>query len=79
MLAAFIVPVIFRFQNLLTKDDLVVNAHADDEERKSEKLEGVEYLPTNGKGHCPDHQCSDGVKYHSGTRKFFLIKCFPTP
>ena len=50
----------------LTDKDVVVDAHSEDQQGESEKLQGVEDLPANTQRHRPDDQRPDGVEHHPG-------------
>lgn len=45
----------------LTKNDIVIDAHADDKDDKAEKLQCMELLPPHGQRNAPNDQGSDTV------------------
>ena len=45
----------------LTDDDVIVDAHAGDEDDEAEELEGVEALPPDSNRDCPDDDRAHAV------------------
>ena len=56
----------------LTDDDVVVDAHAGDEDDEPEELEGVEALPADGDGDHPDDERAHAVQHHPRRRGHLL-------
>ena len=54
----------FKAFSRLTDDDVVVDAHAGDEDDEAEELEGVEALPADGDGDHPDDERAHAVEHH---------------
>ena len=56
----------------LTDDDVIVDAHAGDEDDEAEELEGVEALPPDGDRDCPDDDRAHAVQHHPSGRRHLL-------
>lgn len=54
--------------NRLHYDDVVVNAHSEDQTNEADDLQVVEALPSDEQRDGPNHHCSDRVEHHSGRR-----------
>ena len=48
---------------ILSHGNVVVDAHAGDEDDKAEELEHVEALPANSDGNHPDNECAHAVQH----------------
>jgi len=58
-------------------EDIVVEAHATDEDEEPDDLEIVELLPLHGQTHYPNHQSSHRVQDHPCSRTQLL--CYGDP
>lgn len=54
--------------NRFHHDDVVVDAHAEDQAHEADDLQVVEALPSDEQRDCPNHHGSDRVEHHSGRR-----------
>ena len=57
---------------ILSHGNVVVDAHAGDEDDKAEELEHVEALPANSDGDHPDNECAHAVQHLPRCRRHLL-------